>query len=101
MHEQQNQSNIREHERRDVLVEARIMDGTVWHDCRIINISVGGAKLSIGCEFRQGSMVRLQIASFGEFSGIVSWQRSEEVGVKFTHDPAELADVVMGLAMYG
>jgi hypothetical protein len=101
MFEQNKPSNNREHERRDVLVEARIMDGAVWHNCRIINISVGGAKLRIAGRFHQGEMVRLQIASFGVFSGVVSWQRSEEIGVKFTHDPFEMADVVMGLAMYG
>jgi hypothetical protein len=101
MDEQRCQTNKRVHERRNVLVEARIMDGAAWHDCRIINISVGGAKLLIAGQFLMGDIVRLQIASFGEFSGVISWRRSEEVGVKFTNDPVEMADVVMGLAMYG
>jgi len=93
--------HAREHERRTILVEARILDGEEWHDCRIVNISVGGAKLLIGRQFNHGTSVLLHIGNFGRFSGTAVWQNSEELGVKFTHDPAEIAEVVMGLAMYG
>lgn len=91
----------REHGRRDVLVDARILYGEGWHDCRIVNISVGGAKLLIGHRLDPGAVVLLHIGNFGQFSGTVVWQHAEELGVKFTHDPADIADVVMGLAMYG
>jgi len=83
------------------MVEARIRDHAEWHDCRIVNISAGGAKLRIERRFEQGADVQLHIGQLGQFSGTVVWQHSEELGVKFTHDPAEMADVIMGLALYG
>ncbi|MDD5286428.1 MAG: PilZ domain-containing protein [Desulfuromonadaceae bacterium] len=101
MNEQKSPYYTRQYDRKEVLVEARIMDDEGWHDCLIINISVSGAKLRIGFQFSQGDTVRLQIGNFGEFGGVVTWQNSQEIGVKFIHDPSELADVVMGLAMYG
>ncbi|MEI6305309.1 MAG: PilZ domain-containing protein [Deltaproteobacteria bacterium] len=91
----------REYDRKEVLVETRILDGKEWHDCRIINISVGGVKLRISGNFSQGGEVLVNIGHFGEFSGSIAWQNSEELGVRFTHNPAEIAEVVMGLAMYG
>ena len=91
----------REYARQTVLVEARIQDGDEWHDCRIVNISVGGAKLQISRQLTPNAAVLLHIDHFGQFSGTIVWQRTEELGVKFTHNPAEIAEVVMGLAMYG
>jgi len=91
----------REYERREVLVETRIFDGDKWHECRIVNISVGGAKFSISGPFIQNGALLVSIGGFGEFSCVVAWQTSEGLGVKFTHNPAEIAEVVMGLAMYG
>lgn len=101
MDEQIKRTYSREYERSEVLFEARIKNGGLWHDCLIINVSVKGAKLKIDSKFHQGENVRLEIGNFGEFGGVVAWQNSQEVGVRFIHNPSELADVVMGMAMYG
>jgi PilZ domain len=101
MHEPDNSADKRRHARQAILVEARIMAGEEWHVCRIFNVSAGGAKLQIYHRFVQGSQVRLQIGSFGEFDGTVAWQHGEELGVKFSQSPAEMAEVVIGLATYG
>ena len=90
----------REYERKEVLVETRIFDGEEWHDCKIVNISVGGAKLSISNTFIQSGNTLVSIGGFGEFGVMIAWQNSEQLGIKFTHNPAEIAEVVMGLAMY-
>ncbi len=92
---------VREYERTEVLVKARIMDGGHWLDCTIVNISASGAKLRSSSNYYQGETVRLRIGNFGEFGGVVSWHNSQNVGIKFTHDPLEMADVLMGLAVYG
>ena len=96
-----NAHDKRKYERQTVLVEAKIQDGRAWHDCRIVNISVGGAKLRINRQFITGAAVLLHIGHFDQFSGTVVWQQTDEMGVKFTHDTTEIAEVVMGLAMYG
>lgn len=73
-----------------------------WHECRIRNISAGGAKLqSDSVSLEQGMEILLEIGNFGQFGGTVTWQSGEELGIKFTHDPAEMSEVAMGLALYG
>jgi hypothetical protein len=89
------------YERKTVRMVARILDGGQWYDCQIMNISVGGAKVRFDRRFGQGASVRLEIGSLGQYGATVAWQSSEELGVRFNHDPLEMADVVMGLAMYG
>ncbi|MDO8464840.1 MAG: PilZ domain-containing protein [Gallionella sp.] len=87
--------------RESILTQARIMVGGDWHNCRILNISTGGAKLQIDRHINHGTPVSLQIGEFGQFNVTVAWQQSTEVGVKFTHDALEMAAVIMGLASYG
>ena len=87
--------------RESILTQARIMADGGWHNCRILNISTGGAKLQIALRIDLGAPVSLQIGEFGQFSATVAWQQDTEIGVKFTHDALEMAAVVMGLASYG
>lgn len=87
--------------RETILSKAKILVDGDWHDCRILNISTGGAKLQIGHHISHGIAVALQIGDFGQFGATVAWQQSGEVGVKFTHDAIEIAGVIMGLASYG
>jgi hypothetical protein len=101
MVESKQQYDQRMFERQPILVEARIQGESCWYDCRISNISTGGAKLQVDQQIAHGEMVCLKIGDFGEFSATVCWQQSRELGVKFTHDPLEMADVVIGLATYG
>lgn len=91
----------RNYARRTVLVEARIMEDGQWRDCSILNISAGGAKLLLSSGINQEMPLMLEIGSFGQFGCTVVRQSGEELAVKFTHDPAEMMEVVMGLAMYG
>ena len=94
-------SYTREYERREILTKGKIKNGQCWHDCLIINLSVRGAKIRIDSAFQQGGDVLLQIGNFGEFDGVVAWHNAQDIGITFTNDPAEMADVVMGLATYG
>ncbi len=91
----------RAYPRRTSLTEARVMEDGRWYDCRIINISAGGAKLMVGRSFARDTEVVLEIGKFGRFRGSVVWSGDEELGIKFNHDPAEMAEVVMGTALYG
>jgi hypothetical protein len=93
-------ANARAHERVTSLAEARIGADAHWQDCRLINISVGGARVRLTepLEIRHPT---LEIAGFGRFRTVVAWHTGDEIGVKFDHDPAEIAEVVVGLATYG
>ena len=87
--------------RETILTQAKIMVDGDWRNCRILNISTGGAKLQIDGRVAHGTPVSLQIGEFGQFGATVAWQQDAEIGVKFTHDSLEMAAVIMGLASYG
>lgn len=91
----------REHSRHTVQIKARIMENGQGHDCRIVNISAGGAKLLINHQTNQGAAVQLEIGSFGQFNCTIVWQHGSDLGVKFNSDPAGMAEIIMGLALYG
>ena len=91
----------RAHARHDVLLKARVMDEERWHDCSILNISAGGVKLQLDHPIGQGTVVRLEIGNFGQFNGTVVWRHGDGLGIKFSHDPSKIAEVLMGLALYG
>ena len=94
-----------EHKRKDtretILTKAKVMVDGDWHNCRVLNISTGGAKLQIDRRIEHGTLVSLQIGEFGQFGATIAWQQDTEIGVKFTHDALEMAAVIMGLASYG
>lgn len=101
MHDQNDTQYQRQDTRESILTQAKLMADGEWHNCKIINISTGGAKLQIDRRFNHGMAVALQIGEFGQFSATVAWQQGAELGVKFTHDALEMAGVIMGLASYG
>jgi len=91
----------RKNSRETIRFKAEIMVDGNRHNCRILNISTGGAKIEIDRHINRGIGVFLQIGKFGQFRATVVWQQNREMGVKFNHDESEMASVIMGLASYG
>ena len=91
----------RKYSRETILIKSEIMVDGDWYNCKILNISTGGAKLQIDQHIGHGIEIFLQIGKFGRISATVAWQNSGELGVKFTHDELEIADLLMGIASYG
>jgi hypothetical protein len=87
--------------RETVHTKAEIMIDGNWHNCAILNISTGGAKLRIDRRVDVGILERLKIGRFGQFRTIFVWRQRDEVGVGFVHDPSEIAVAIMELASYG
>ncbi|MFA6316976.1 MAG: PilZ domain-containing protein [Elusimicrobiota bacterium] len=81
-------------------LKARLEEGGTWHDCLILNISPGGAKVSVEGPASDAKVVHLEIGRFGRFGAEVVWRAGSELGLRFTHDPAEMTEVVLGLAVY-
>jgi hypothetical protein len=84
-----------------VHTKAEIMIDGDWHNCAILNISTGGAKLRIDQHIDVGILGLLKIGNFGQFRTIFVWRQRDEIGVEFAHDASEMAAVIMGLASYG
>ncbi|MBI3552076.1 MAG: PilZ domain-containing protein [Elusimicrobia bacterium] len=102
----------RRHPRKPVRESARILlagprlpgrleDHGHWQDCLILNISPGGAKISIDALLELGAAVRLEIGRFGRFAAEIAWLGQREFGLRFTGAPEEMSEVVLGLAVYG
>ena len=98
----------RSHARRDVLLAGRLRHGEAWLSCEVVNLSAGGAKLRTqgadgraGTGFAPGQELTLELAPCGLLPGVVAWVRPGELGLRFTGDPAPLAEALIGLATYG
>lgn len=79
----------------------RLEEHGVWHDCLILDISPGGAKVSVDAALELGASVRLEIGRFGRFAAEVAWIGAREFGLRFKGAPEEMSEVVLGLAVYG
>jgi hypothetical protein len=94
-------SDHRGHARRTVLVGGRLLNDGVWEACEVINVSVGGAKLRVWGIFCAGQVLSLDIKACGQLPGVIAWVSGDEVGLKFTADPADMAEALISLATFG
>lgn len=92
----------RKHTRKPVAFASEILFDGRDVPCKIINISVGGAKLKIEQErennYPQAAV--LDISPFGRFTITVIWQSGEHMGVKFHDTPDKMAEVLIAMAVY-
>jgi hypothetical protein len=84
-----------------VFLDGRLHGGDRWSPCQVVNLSAGGARLRIEGAFVPGQELVLELAACGRYPGVAVWARGGEVGLKFTCDPAEVAEALIGLATYG
>ena len=75
----------REHPRYEVGYAARVTFGTLSYQCTVVDMSVGGAQLSIAEEIRirPWTVVTLHIENFGSFHGRAVWSRGDRHGIQF------------------
>jgi hypothetical protein len=102
----------RRHRRKPVRHAARLLVGPrslsgrleehgVWHECVIMDISPGGAKISLEALLEIGAPVRLEVGAFGKFPAEIAWAAPREFGLRFVAAAETMTEVVMGLAVYG
>jgi pilus assembly protein CpaF len=53
-------------------------------DCRVSNVSAGGARVRVPAAIGVGQPVTLVTPSHGEFHGTVAWERDGTIGISFT-----------------
>jgi len=94
-------SNLRKEERRETTFRAKFVFGDKAHDCAILDISPGGAKLKSGAAVVSKTEIVLDLDKIGKFTANIVWCSNGTIGIKFTDDPARTADAVMALAMFG
>lgn len=91
----------REHLRKKVFLKAELRCGNNAASCDILNMSAGGAKVVTSLKVTTGSSVTLNLDPFGELPGEIVWQNGEEMGINFQKDPEQIAEIVLGIALYG
>ena len=96
-----NFSNLRKEERKSTMFQARFLVNDNVHDCGILDISPGGAKLKFGKTIASKTDIVLDLDKFGQFTALTAWCSNGTIGIKFTDDPSRTADAVMALAMFG
>ena len=89
------------HARHSIWFDTRLVCGDQVLDCRIKNISVGGARVEIDGAFDAKSYVKLSLGAFGEFACEIVWQNGTRLGRRFLNNAEEMAEVIMGIAAYG
>jgi len=101
MNETDGHVNQRQHERKDTRFTARVLIGAHSVTGRVVNISVGGAKIEVDGPIPRDSEITLSIEHFGDYAARVVWAHQQAVGIKFTEPPDVMADVVGAMALYG
>jgi hypothetical protein len=90
-------SERRRHHRAGVMMMATLRAGRGFFDCMVLDLSVGGAKLTFGEEIvlAPGDPVALIIARIGTFRAQSVWQRASFTGIRFL-DPPEAIALALG-----
>jgi hypothetical protein len=90
------------HDRKSVVCDARVITHTGEEvECRILNISAGGASVEVDFPLTDGEPVTLRIGALGDHVCDVIWINGFRLGLNFHDGPEMMAEVVMALAMYG
>ena len=88
----------RSYPREPARAKARLLVDDQWHDCVITNISSTGGRLYLRMSVATGKAVRIEVAEFGQYDATVVWCEGDETGLKFEHEPAEIAGMLTALA---
>lgn len=90
--------NNRNFPREAVRTKSRLLVDGQWHDCVVTNISAVGVRLYLRRSVESDKAVRLQIDELGPYDATVVWCEGDETGLRFDHDPEEIASLMTVLA---
>jgi hypothetical protein len=87
-------NEIRKFPRRLVLLSGAIYIENRPIECRVLDISAGGAHIRVDEPFVHDSRFPLMIYRFGEFPSEVAWERETDLGIVFIDDPSEIEKII-------
>ena len=94
MNEPPNLTDLQKHPRHQTLCRATFcVDGRDL-DCKVLNISVGGAKVRLAEPVEVDTQIRLKLRRIGEFAGRVAWRNGATLGIEFHEELREVASIV-------
>lgn len=87
-------NEVRKYPRRLVLLSGAVYVENRAVDCRILDISVGGARLRTERNFDHDKRFPLMIYRFGEFPVEVAWEQETDLGIAFVDDPEDIERII-------
>ncbi len=87
----------RRHPRVGALWMATVHAVSDVHDCMVIDVSRGGAKLMLSQAHPLTEIRALVVGALGTFRARLVWQRGEFAGVQFLDPPEKIADAFGGM----
>lgn len=84
----------RKHVRKRVLWTGKIGTEDGIFDCVVLNVSRSGAKLHVAAPVGPQRTVDLSRGSFGTLNAEVVWQRGDKMGIRFTAEPDQVANII-------
>lgn len=87
-------NEVRKFPRRLVLLSGAVYVENRAVDCRILDISVGGARLRTDRNFDHEKRFPLMIYRFGEFPVEVAWEDETDLGIAFVDNPDEIQRII-------
>lgn len=94
MNEPETLRDRQQHPRYSTLCPGTFYVGDREVDCKVLNISAGGAKVRLAEPVEIDSQVRVQIDRVGEFSGRVAWCNGTTLGIEFHDELSDFAHIV-------
>lgn len=76
--------------RRRLLWLGRLKYGEYAFDCRVFDLSLGGAKVELDLPLKRGTMVTLQIPEVGIMVANVAWARDGKIALAFSEGTAAI-----------
>jgi len=80
--------------RKRVLWAAKLAHGAKRHDCVVVYLSLGGARIYLAQPLGQGDLVTLALDRMGALRAEVVWQEGHSIGLRFTDEPARIAETI-------
>lgn len=90
----------REHKRQKLTLSVNLFFNGETAECKVLDISVGGAKILAPKHFEKGTEMELRMPNFGDFRCKVAWRDQDYHGLQFLGDKAEIAEILAALALY-
>lgn len=84
----------RRHTRHRLLWSGMLQTADGPYPCIVLDISLGGAMVSLPRAPRRGDPVSLVLGPLGAFRGELVWQKDRVVGVSFREVPAAVARLI-------
>lgn len=88
----------REAERSPASIKAAVKTDGNQHPCRLKNISVTGAQVTLDATLKEGTVLSLVISPYAPINGTVMWQQAKAVGIRFNDDVHAIEEVLLGLS---